>query len=85
MNLDTYKGDPDREKVPLNTQRSRHLESQRSEAPGSKRTSASVRSTMTDPGLFSKGMGNRSSMKENIITGGKNLYSGEIKPGILDA
>ena len=40
---------------------------------------------MTDPGLFSKGMGNRSSMKENIITGGSNFYSGEIKPGILDA
>lgn len=39
---------------------------------------------MEDPGMFSKSLNNRSSMKENIINGGSNIYSCEIKPGILD-
>lgn len=34
--------------------------------------------------MFSKTLNNRSSVKHNIITGGENLYSREIKPKILD-
>lgn len=34
--------------------------------------------------MFSKTLNNRSSVKHNIITGGDNLYSHEMKPKILD-
>jgi hypothetical protein len=33
---------------------------------------------------MSKTLGNRSSMKYNIVHGGENVYSAEMKPGLLD-
>ena len=36
------------------------------------------------PGLFSKSLMNRSSVKTNIITGVDNIFSCQMKPGILD-
>jgi hypothetical protein len=65
--------------------------STRSQAPGSHASQvppASNRTTSTEmsvPGMFSKGLANRSSVKHNIITGDNNVFSCEMKPGILDA
>lgn len=47
----------------------------------------SERSTKTDislPGMHSKTLMNRSSLKTNIITGEENPYSGQMKPKIMD-
>ena len=39
---------------------------------------------MSIPGLQSKTLMNRSSLKTNIITGEQNEYSGHIKPKLMD-
>jgi len=49
--------------------------------PSSQRSNASEISV---PGLVSKTLMNRSSVKTNIITGDPNPHSGEMKPKILD-
>lgn len=45
---------------------------------------ASQRSNSSIPGMYSKTMNNRSSVQHNIISGGANLYSKEMKPKLLD-
>ena len=72
------------------TKRSQVPDSKRSQAPDTKRSQAppdtrrTDASTMSIPGMQSKTLMNRSSMKNNIITGEPNVFSGYVKPKLLD-
>ena len=73
--------------VPTSSRRSGAPNTAHTQLPESQRSQAAPRSVASNksvPGMFSKTLNNRSSVKHNIITGGDNIYSHEMKPKILD-